>query len=149
MAYGFVQQSGGHIEIDSAPGEGATVRIYLPRIDQPEAETGAPASRLRGGSETILVVEDDQRCAPASCAMLAGWATACCSAGDAEQALRRCRSGVPVDLLFTDVVMPGPVRAPRWCAQRRRCGPDWPCCTPRAIPGTRCCMPAPAARRCC
>jgi PAS domain S-box-containing protein len=113
MAYGFIAQSGGHIDIGSAPGEGATVRIFLPRADLPEAEPATPASQqVSGGSEHGLVVEDDESVRASVCAMLEGLGYRVQSAGDAEQALRLLQDGVPADLLFTDVVMPGTLRAP-------------------------------------
>jgi PAS domain S-box-containing protein len=60
MAYGFVKQSNGHIHIDSAPGEGTTVVIHLPRSDAPVENAVAPAPlNAVGGNETVLVVEDD------------------------------------------------------------------------------------------
>jgi CheY-like chemotaxis protein len=113
MAYGFVAQSGGHIDIGSAPGEGATLRIFLPRADLPEAEPATPASQqVSGGSEHVLVVEDDESVRASVCAMLEGLGYRVRSAVDAEQGLRLLHDGVPADLLFTDVVMPGPLRAP-------------------------------------
>jgi PAS domain S-box-containing protein len=118
MAYGFIAQSGGHIDIGSAPGEGATVRIFLPRADLPEAAVTAPASeQATGGSEAILVVEDDEAVRASVCAMLEGLGYRVRSAGDAEQALRLLQDGAPADLLFTDVVMPGPLRAPELARQ--------------------------------
>jgi CheY-like chemotaxis protein len=113
MAYGFIAQSGGHIDIGGAAGEGATVSIYLPRADLPEAGPATPASReARGGSEAILVVEDDESVRASVCAMLEGLGYRVRSADDADQALRLLQDGVPADLLFTDVVMPGQLRAP-------------------------------------
>ena len=113
MAYGFIAQSGGHIDIGSAPEQGATVRIFLPRSQAMEAETAAVASLApRGGSEDILVVEDDESVRATVCALLGGLGYRVRSAADAEAALRMLRTGVPADLLFTDVVMPGVLRAP-------------------------------------
>jgi PAS domain S-box-containing protein len=113
MAYGFIAQSGGHIDIVSAPGEGATVRILLPRADLPEAAPAAPGNHeVVGGNEAILVVEDDESVRASVCAMLEGLGYQVRSAGDAEQALGLLQGGVPADLVFTDVVMPGPLRAP-------------------------------------
>jgi PAS domain S-box-containing protein len=113
MAYGFIAQSGGHIDIGGAPGEGAMVRIFLPRADLPEARPAAPASaEVMGGSENIMVVEDDESVRASVCAMLEGLGYRVRSAGDADQALRLLQDGAPADLLFTDVVMPGQLRAP-------------------------------------
>ena len=113
MAYGFVTQSGGHIDIGSAPGAGATVQLYLPRADlQEEGPASTVAEAVVGGTENILVVEDDEPVRSAVCAMLQGLGYTVRSAGDAEAALRLLQDGAPADLLFTDVVMPGALRAP-------------------------------------
>ena len=113
MAYGFVAQSGGHIDIVSAPGAGATLRIYLPRADLSEAAPAAVASHdVSGGSENILVVEDDESVRSSVCATLAGLGYQVQSASDAEAAWQLLQEGVPADLLFTDVVMPGGLSAP-------------------------------------
>jgi len=61
MVYGFVKQSGGHIKIYSEPGQGTTIRIYLPRSRQVEdVETDVETGPATGGTETVLVVEDDE-----------------------------------------------------------------------------------------
>lgn len=115
MAYGFIKQSGGHIQIYSELGHGTTVRIYLPRSAEPEQE--APSSlegkdeTVTGGSETILVVEDDQGVQETAVEMLRGLGYEVVCASDGEAALRIIRSGRPINALFTDVVMPGPVRS--------------------------------------
>ena len=113
MAYGFIAQSGGHIDIVSAPGEGTTVRMLLPRADLPEAASAAPVDgQVVGGDEHVLVVEDDESVRASVCAMLEGLGYRVRSAGDAEQALALLQGGMPAELVFTDVVMPGPLRAP-------------------------------------
>jgi PAS domain S-box-containing protein len=112
MAYGFVKQSGGHIKIYSEIDHGTTVKVYLPRSFDAEAELSAESDdQLVGGSETILVVEDDLEVQAAVVDMLAGFGYRVVKANDGEGALRVLRSRVPIDLLFTDVVMPGPVRS--------------------------------------
>ncbi|WP_286192338.1 response regulator [Roseomonas genomospecies 6] len=113
MVYGFVKQSGGHINIYSEPGQGTTVRIYLPRAHQAEdvvtvVENGPAA----GGSETVLVVEDDEDVRATVVEMLCDLGYRVLKARDAQSALAIVESGVPIDLLFTDVVMPGPLRSP-------------------------------------
>lgn len=113
MAYGFVKQSGGHIRIYSELGHGTTVRIYLPRTSGEARETvtrhNAPAV---GGSETVLVVEDDTRVQRTVIAMLADLGYNVLKADNADQAIAVLSSGVHVDLLFTDVVMPGTLKSP-------------------------------------
>ncbi|PHK95956.1 hybrid sensor histidine kinase/response regulator [Pseudoroseomonas rhizosphaerae] len=118
MVYGFVKQSHGHIKIYSEPGQGTTVRIYLPRSR--EAEEVVPAlalSPVRGGSETILVVEDDPVVQATVVDLLNDLGYTVLRASDGQSALTLVRSGVSIDLLFTDVVMPGPVRAPELARQ--------------------------------
>ncbi|WPB55102.1 PAS domain-containing protein [Xylophilus sp. GOD-11R] len=125
MVYGFVKQSEGHIAIYSKPGEGTTVRMYLPRSLRAEPvvriETAATAV---GGSETILVVEDDPEVREAVVDTLSALGYLVLKAGDALSALSVIESGVRVDLLFTDVVMPGPLRSPDLAMRARQLQPD-------------------------
>ena len=113
MAYGFVKQSGGHIKVDSAPGAGSTFRLYLPRSSSSAAAVppvlDGPAL---GGHETVLVVEDDLDVQATVVDMLRALGYTVLKANNAQAALTVIKSGVPVDLLFTDVVMPGPLRSP-------------------------------------
>jgi signal transduction histidine kinase len=109
MAYGFVKQSGGEIALQSAPGEGTCVRIYLRRHDGAAVQE-QPAERMAaGGFETILVVEDEEAVRSATVDMLTALGYHVMSCADAEQAAQLVQSGVPIDLLFTDVIMPGSV----------------------------------------
>ncbi len=113
MAYGFVKQSQGHIRIYSEVGAGTTIKIYLPRSHEPEAELLEPTGdRAVGGIETILVVEDDAAVQATTVDILSGLGYRVLKANDGQSALTVLQSGIPVDLLFTDVVMPGPVRSP-------------------------------------
>ncbi|CAN7780823.1 PAS domain S-box protein [Caballeronia sp. LjRoot34] len=119
MAYGFVKQSGGHIRIYSEVRHGTTVRIYLPRSIEAAVD---PQSRnehtvLMGGKETILVVEDDAKVQSTVIDMLVGLGYSVLKADNAEQALTVIRSGVHIDVLFTDVVMPGTLRSPEMARQ--------------------------------
>ena len=110
QAYGFVKQTGGHIKIYSEVGEGTTVKLYLPRTRQAE-EMAAPlnAKPVLGGSERILVVEDDEDVRVTACDMLRELGYQVLSAENAEAALRQLDEGADPQLLFTDVVMPGPI----------------------------------------
>ncbi|MBC7501449.1 MAG: CHASE domain-containing protein [Herminiimonas sp.] len=110
MAYGFVKQSRGHIQIDTEPGRGTTINIYLPRSDKAEVVV-APRTPgiVVGGSETILVAEDDKEVQATVVAVLEELGYTVLKADDGESALHIVSSGLPIDLLFTDVVMPGPV----------------------------------------
>lgn len=112
MVYGFVRQSGGHVNIYSEVGVGTTVRLYLPRADEPEdLEIEVDTGPVGGGSETVLVVEDDEDVRATVVEMLAGLGYRVLKARDATSALAIVESGVPIDLLFSDVVMPGPLRS--------------------------------------
>jgi PAS domain S-box-containing protein len=112
MAYGFIKQSGGHIRIYSEPGHGTILKIYLPRSMESAAdvEPTEPVA-LSGGSESILVVEDDRRVQATVIETLRQLGYAVLKANDAQSALAIVHSGVHIDLLFTDVVMPGTMRS--------------------------------------
>jgi signal transduction histidine kinase/DNA-binding response OmpR family regulator len=112
MAYGFVKQSNGHIRIYSEVGSGTTIRIYLPRSMQPEVDVSSSRSApVTGGTETILVVEDDPVVQATVVDTLQGLGYRVLRASDGQAALTILQSGIPVDMIFTDVVMPGPVRS--------------------------------------
>ena len=120
MVYGFVKQSGGHIKIYSEVGHGTTVRLYLPRARQPEdVETDIETGPITGGSETILVVEDDEDVRGTVVDLLSELGYRVLRAKDAQSALAIVESGVPIDLLFTDVVMPGPLGSPELARKAR------------------------------
>ncbi len=113
MVYGFVKQSNGHIKIYSEPGHGTTVRIYLPRVREMEdVETATESGPVTGGTETVLVAEDDEEVRGTVVDLLSDLGYRVLKAKDAQSALAIIESGVPIDLLFTDVVMPGPLRSP-------------------------------------
>lgn len=109
MVYGFARQSGGHVGIYSELGQGTTVRLYLPRATAavPAAEPAPPEPAVRGGSETVLVVEDDDTVRLLACRELEILGYRMLSAGSGAEALTRIEQGEAVDLLFTDIVMPG------------------------------------------
>jgi len=108
MVYGFVRQSGGHATVESAPGAGTTVALYLPKAEQKvsiEAEAvRAPA--MCGGSERILMVEDNEDLLEVTSAMLTtlGYQVICACNG--TEAIQIVESGQAFDLLFSDIVMP-------------------------------------------
>ena len=112
MAYGFIKQSGGHIRIYSEPAHGTIVKIYLPRSLESavDLEPVQPLA-LTGGSETILVVEDDRRVQATVVETLRQLGYAVLKANDAQSALAIVQSGAHIDLLFTDIVMPGTMRS--------------------------------------
>jgi PAS domain S-box-containing protein len=125
MVYGFVKQSGGHIKIYSEPGQGTTVRMYLPRARELEdIETDVETGPATGGTETVLVVEDDEEVRGTVVEMLSDLGYRVLKAKDAQSALAIVESGVPIDLLFTDVVMPGPLRSPELARKAQERLPD-------------------------
>jgi PAS domain S-box-containing protein len=111
MVYGFVKQSGGHVKIYSEPGEGTTVRIYLPRLhgifaEEEQADEAPVPEGTR--DETILVCEDDDDVRAYSVEVLRELGYRVIEAHDGPSALRLLqRQEARVDLLFTDVVLPG------------------------------------------
>lgn len=112
MVHGFVKQSGGHIKIYSEVGQGTTVRIYLPRTRDPEDAAIEPEPQsVQGGAERVLVVEDDDEVRATAVDMLTELGYSVLKAKDADSALAVIESGIPIDVLFTDVVMPGKIQS--------------------------------------
>jgi signal transduction histidine kinase/CheY-like chemotaxis protein len=113
MVYGFVKQSGGHLRIDSEPGQGTTIRLYLPRYVQqpsPSAIISHPtARRAHGEAETVLVVEDDETVRQSAVEALREIGYEVLEAPDAMEAFRLIADRGGIDLLFTDVGLPGGV----------------------------------------
>jgi signal transduction histidine kinase len=111
MAYGFVKQSGGEIVLHSEQGKGSSVRIYLPRSRSAPVASDEPSSQLplAGGLETILVVEDEADVRSSTCGILSVLGYEVLEAGSAAEAAEIIEGGRHVDLVFTDVIMPGPV----------------------------------------
>ncbi len=127
MVYGFVKQSNGHVQVYSEVGQGTTIKIYLPRSGQPETVTTAAAfGSPRGQSEVILVVEDDDLVRASVVGMLRDLGYTCVHASDGAAALEILKSGTKVDLLFTDVIMPGPVKSRDLAAEALRLRPGLP-----------------------
>ncbi len=109
QVYGFVKQSGGHVKIYSERGEGTTIKIYLRRLGARPAtapETAPATGRGRRG-ETVLVAEDDAEVRAYVVETLEGLGYQVLGASDANEALRVMNYSDRVDLLLTDVVMPG------------------------------------------
>jgi signal transduction histidine kinase/NO-binding membrane sensor protein with MHYT domain len=109
MIYGFVRQSGGHVKIESAPGRGTDVKIYLARTlarAAPQATGAQPAPRATSG-ETVLVVEDDANVRAYSTESLRSLGYRVVEAQDAPTALKQLDAHPDIRLLFTDVGLPG------------------------------------------
>jgi len=106
--YGIVKQSGGEIWVDSEPGKGARFEVYLPRTDKTAHRTKAAPDRtkLRGGSETILLVEDDAGVRRLAREMLERLGYRVLEAAGPVEALGIWESEPSIDLLLTDIVMP-------------------------------------------
>ena len=112
QVFGFVKQSLGHVKVYSEPGRGTTIKLYLPRYhgaeDAAVASDVVPAEMPRAApGEAILVVEDEAQVRDMSVAALRDLGYVVRYAGDGETALRLLAEGLPVTLLFTDIVMPG------------------------------------------
>lgn len=109
MVYGFARQSAGHVSIYSEPDHGTTVKLYLPRAaGKPGADAAAAGEpSVRGGAETVLVVEDDEPVRQLACHELRALGYHVLEAGSGAEAMRIVEGDAPIDLLFTDVVMPG------------------------------------------
>ena len=109
QVYGFVRQSGGHIRIYSEPGAGTTIKLYLPREHDPGAEASQPQQEIvaDGGSETILVVEDHDGLREYSTSVLRELGYQVLEAAEGGEALELLKTRQDVQLLFTDVVLPG------------------------------------------
>ena len=113
MVYGFLKQSGGHVKIYSEVGAGTTVKLYFPReVASEDTLVGAPSGEVKGGEETVLVVEDDDEVREVAVSMLTELGYRVVKARDAASALVVVDSGIPIDLIFTDVMMPGTLRSP-------------------------------------
>lgn len=126
MVYGFAQQSGGLVRIRSQPGQGTTVELVLPRSDRLEAQApqAEKTDRLVGGTERILVVEDDPLVRAHVARQLDALGYAVILAETGPEALDHIAGATRVDLLFTDIVMPGGLNGRELAEQAVRLRPD-------------------------
>ncbi|RVA84206.1 response regulator, partial [Mesorhizobium sp. M7A.F.Ca.CA.004.01.1.1] len=109
QVFGFVKQSGGHVNIYSEPGEGTTIKIYLPRYfgpEEPAVPTGRGDNTAAPVTETILVVEDDARVRVSTTEAIRELGYTVIHAASGEEALQKLAENPNVALLFTDIVMP-------------------------------------------
>jgi signal transduction histidine kinase len=123
QVYGFITQSGGHVKIYSEPGEGTTVKLYLPRLMAPATPDiaapthAAPAAAIK---ESILVVEDDADVRAFASQALAELGYRVLEAADAHSALQALGKEATIDLLFTDVGLPNGVNGRQLADEARR-----------------------------
>ncbi|WP_085656424.1 MULTISPECIES: PAS domain-containing sensor histidine kinase [unclassified Pseudomonas] len=112
MVFGFVKQSGGHVEIDSRVGEGTRVQLFFPRSLQPLRDESPGAGRQQqGGHETLLVVEDNDAVRGSTVELLREEGYRVLTAGNGDAAMQLLLDGASVQLIFTDVVMPGLIKS--------------------------------------
>jgi PAS domain S-box-containing protein len=110
MVYGFTKQSNGHVSIYSEPGLGTTVRVYLPALSAKAKEPALPPRVdivTPAGAETVLIVEDDPFVRSYAVMSLQSLGYRVTAAVDGNDALQKLGTDMQVDLLFTDIVMPG------------------------------------------
>jgi len=106
--FGIVTQGGGHIRVASEPGRGTRIAIYLPRVDEPASRRSSHTmARVPGGSETILLVEDQEAVRALARRVLEATGYVVFDAENGERALAIARERPRIDLLLTDAVMPG------------------------------------------
>jgi CheY-like chemotaxis protein len=110
QVYGFARQSGGFVTVESEPGHGTTVSIHLPRCAGPEsvAPPARPAKEIKGNG-TVLVVEDDPDVRMVASTLLENLGYSVLEAETGQAALQVIGQGRAIDLVFTDVIMPGAV----------------------------------------
>ncbi len=126
MVYGFVKQSNGHVSIYSEPGLGTTVRIYLPAtaaVGERAPGEGQPEEPAASGSETVLIAEDDPFVRSFGVASLKSLGYRVIEATDGREALEALNSGAHIDILFTDIVMPGGMNGWELAEEARRARP--------------------------
>jgi signal transduction histidine kinase len=128
QVYGFVRQSGGHVRMYSEVGQGTTAKLYLPRFHGEVTAPAAASARLDvahlRGSETVLLVEDDDGVRAYSSGVLRELGYNIIEASDAASALAALTNHPKIDLLFTDVVLPGGVHGHKLAAQVRQQRPN-------------------------
>jgi PAS domain S-box-containing protein len=107
MVYGIVKQNGGHVWVESKPGQGACFTIYLPKVERTVAPTvPARAEAPPRGTETLLVVEDEKSLRRGICELLSSLGYTVLAASSGEEALSIASEQEHIDLLLTDVIMP-------------------------------------------
>ncbi|PZO53865.1 MAG: hybrid sensor histidine kinase/response regulator [Alphaproteobacteria bacterium] len=128
QVYGFVLQSGGRCEIESTEGAGTTITLILPLTDEPAPEriVSAEPKAIETGVGAILVVEDDDSVASLVCEMIGDLGYSATRVPNAHEALSRIERGLPVDAVFSDIIMPGGLNGIELATELRKRRPDLP-----------------------
>jgi signal transduction histidine kinase len=130
MVYGFAKQSGGHVQLYSEPGQGTSVRLFLPATaagkvhEDPAATESKGVADMPKGTETILVVEDDARVRRIAVARLEDTGYRVIQAAAGAQALQLLAAHPEIRLLFTDIIMPGGMTGDELAKKARVARPD-------------------------
>ena len=127
QVYGFAKESGGHVKIYSEAGVGTTVKLYLPRSAERPVETarqGVVPLRTATGGETVLVVEDDEGVLAMAIESLEDLGYRVLVAHNGREALAIVKSDDKIDILFSDIVMPGGINGAELAIEARRLRPS-------------------------
>jgi CheY-like chemotaxis protein len=128
QAYGFAKSSGGHLTIESRVGIGTSIKLYLPKSSQPTQKQSpavpvVPMGGARDREETILIVEDDPLVLQLAVDALDELGYTVVTAADAKEALTILHGDGRVDVLFSDIVMPGGMNGLQLAVEARRVRP--------------------------
>jgi signal transduction histidine kinase/FixJ family two-component response regulator len=124
QVYGFVKQSGGHLKIYSEVGEGTTVKLYLPRdLGEASAQPRQTAVLSLTGSETVLLVDDDEIVRATVASMLESLGYDVVEAANGAEAISILEKDAAIKLLFTDIIMPGPVNGRKLAERAAKINP--------------------------
>jgi len=127
MVYGFVRQSGGHLKVYSEPGRGTSVKMYFPEATgTPAAATPQPDEEPRGYGEVVLLVEDEPVVRSLAARILRRLGYTVLEATDGASALALAQTDTRIDLLLTDVMLPGELTGPRIAETLLKQRPDLP-----------------------
>ena len=129
MIYGLMRQSGGYVQIDSVVGRGTTVRLYLPAVTERADRAAEPvksAGLVKGSGEIILVVEDQDAVRDVAVGLIEELGYTVLKAASGPEAMEIVSSICRIDLLFTDIVMPGGMDGPTLAIEARKLRPELP-----------------------
>ncbi len=129
QVYGFMRSAGGTVDISSIPGEGTVVRLYFPRsgqalADEEPTQAGGAAPRDTASGETVLLVEDDEQVRAMAVESLRELRYEVIVASNAREALAHIHRKARIDVMFSDVVMPGGMNGTQLAAEARRVRPE-------------------------